>query len=215
MPHLSGIRLSSKKENKLNNYFKLIVRIAIALLTIIVLFLSTDFLDNYYSKHYKKSTNNEIKRNNPSNNSNVIPIVNQFSLIIPDLSISVMVAPNVDGRNENVYTEALKNGVAHYKGTALPGSGSNILIFGHSSGVLGSGPYSTIFANLDNLVINEEIVINYNNKTSQYIVTEKKIVKQDDLSILEPTEREQLTLMTCWPIGTNQDRLIIIAKPFK
>lgn len=137
--------------------------------------------------------------------------INQFELLIPKINVNVNIVPNVDGQNSNLYKEALKYGVAHYKGTALPASGSNILIFGHSSGIWGSGDYSKIFSQLDELTDNDDIEINFNNVNYKYHIIDKKIVAANDLSITLPTKREQLTLMTCWPINTNRERLVVIA----
>jgi len=39
------------------------------------------------------------------------------------------------------------------------------------------------------------------------------VIDKTQTSILLPTKTEQLTLMTCWPIGTNVKRLIIKALP--
>jgi len=116
---------------------------------------------------------------------------------------------NVDGTEKAIYNKALQSGVAHYKGTALPEQNSNIFIFGHSSSVLGIGPYANIFANLNELDKGDTIVIYYKEQEFHYIVFEKKIIGNDDLSVLEPTKKEQLTLMTCWPIGSKAKRLII------
>ena len=141
--------------------------------------------------------------------------ITEFNLSVPKLGISVPVIPNVDGKNKEIYDEALNNGVAHYKNTALPNSGSNIVIFGHSSTVLGIGKYAKVFATLNQLNPGDEIVINFNQKTYTYSISEKKVVSANDLSVILPTEREQLTLLTCWPVGTAKERLAIIAAPIK
>ncbi|MDD3086424.1 MAG: sortase, partial [Patescibacteria group bacterium] len=65
------------------------------------------------------------------------------------------------------------------------------------------------------LEIDDEIKINFNQQEYKYKVSEKKIIPADDLSVLLPTEREILTLLTCWPVGTADKRLIVIAKPEK
>ena len=90
--------------------------------------------------------------------------------------------------------------------------GSNIFIYGHSSSAIDSGPYSKIFVPLDKLQKNDEILVSYNNQEYNYQVVEKKIIDKNDVSVLKPTEKETLTLMTCWPIGTDQKRLIIRAE---
>lgn len=141
--------------------------------------------------------------------------ITEFNLIIEKLAIDVPIIANVDGRDKNVYNQALNDGVAHYKNTALPNSGSNIVIFGHSSTLLGAGEYSKVFAALNDLNTGDEIKINFNQQEYKYKVSEKKIIPADDLSVLLPTEREMLTLLTCWPVGTADKRLVVIAKPEK
>ena len=139
--------------------------------------------------------------------------IEQFNLTIEKLGINVPIIPNVDGTNKEVYNDALKNGVAHYKNTALPNSGSNIVIFGHSSTASGVGEYADIFATLNKLKEGDEIIINFNQKQHVYTVSEKIIIAPDDISVILPTEREELTLLTCWPVGTIEKRLAVIAKP--
>lgn len=141
--------------------------------------------------------------------------VTEFNLAIDKLGINVPIIPDVDGKDKEIYNEALKGGVAHYKNTALPHSGSNIVIFGHSSTVLGVGKYAKVFATLNELNIGDEIKINLNQKEFKYLVNEKKVITATDTSVILPSEREELTLLTCWPIGTEEKRLAIIAKPEK
>lgn len=136
-----------------------------------------------------------------------------FNLKIEKINLDVPIIPNVDGRDKNIYNQALDNGVAHYKNTALPNSGSNIVIFGHSSTILGIGKYSRIFSRLNDLVIGEEIILSLNSKEYRYSIREKKIISASDSSVLIATDREQLTLITCWPVGTAQKRLVVIANP--
>jgi LPXTG-site transpeptidase (sortase) family protein len=140
--------------------------------------------------------------------------ITEFNLTIEKLEINVPIIPDVDGKDKKIYIEALNEGVAHYKNTALPHSGSNIVIFGHSSTVLGAGKYAKIFAALNKIDIGDEIKINFNQKEYKYLVSEKKIIAADDVSVILPTEREQLTLLTCWPVGTAEKRIAVIAKPF-
>jgi sortase A len=133
-------------------------------------------------------------------------------LKIPKLGIETPVIQNVDPNDKKKYNEALKTGVLHFPGTTLPGQGSNIFIYGHSSSAVDSGPYSKIFAPLDKLEKNDEILVLYNNQEYKYQVNEKNIVDKNDVSVLKPTQIETLTLMTCWPVGTDQKRLIIRAE---
>ena len=137
-----------------------------------------------------------------------------FNLEIPSLEISAPVIADVNGGDKDVYFKALEGGVAHFAGTAKPGEGGNIFIFGHSSFYFWkAGDYKDIFKNLEDIEIGDEIIVNYKDKKYTYKVTETKVVDPNETSVLEPTATEQLTLMTCVPPGTDEQRLIVIAKP--
>lgn len=139
--------------------------------------------------------------------------VKQFGLVIDKIGVEVPIVSNVDGDNKLVYLRALKKGVAHYRGTAFPGGGTNIFIFGHSSMTTGSGPYAEVFARLPELTPGDEITVYYQAQELKYKVAKKKIIEKTDVDVLDPTPKEQLTIMTCWPIGSNEKRIIIIANP--
>lgn len=139
-----------------------------------------------------------------------------FHLEIPKININAPIIPDVPGgdKDKDAYFKALEGGVAHFAGTKKPGEGGNIFIFGHSSFYPWSaGDYKEIFKDLDQLAVGDEILVWYNKKKYKYKVTETKIIKPDDVSVLESTNFEELVLMTCWPPGTIQKRLVIIAKP--
>lgn len=138
----------------------------------------------------------------------------EFSLSIPSLEISTPVIINVDGNDKEAYFKALEGGVAHYAGTALPGTGGNIFIFGHSSYYAWApGSYKEIFKTLEDINEGDEIDVQYNGKKYTYVVESTKVVDPTDVSVLSPTTTEQLTLMTCVPPGTAEQRLIVVAKP--
>jgi len=140
--------------------------------------------------------------------------VKNFTLIIPKLKIKAPIIPRVDGNDKDTYFTALQNGVAHYKGTKLPGEGGNIFIFGHSSYYKSDpGKYKTVFKSLNQLVKGDEIEVDLNDKSYFYLVSDKKFIEPTETSYLANTPSEQLTLMTCWPPGTYEERLIVIAKP--
>jgi len=136
----------------------------------------------------------------------------EFGVEISKINIKAPVTANVNGDNKLEYNKSLTSGLAHYKGTELPGDGGNIFVFGHSSSDTDGGPYAKIFRNLNDLNKGDKITVYYKNKKREYTVSEKKVVAADDLSPLNLTDDERLTLMTCWPIGTKEKRLIIIAK---
>lgn len=130
-------------------------------------------------------------------------------IIIKKLDLDV---PIVWDSPEDKFLENLQFGVAHYKGTAKSGEEGNVFIAGHSSSYWWQrGPYSAIFSVIGRLEPGDEILITYNNKVFVYQVTEKFVVKPSQIEVMQPTETPILTLMTCTPIGTAINRLIIRA----
>jgi len=139
------------------------------------------------------------------------PQIKQFGLQIDKLGIMVPVIQDVDGNNKEEYNRSLQKGVAHYKGTALPGEGKNVFIFGHSSSVVVPGELGKIFAKINDLEKGDKVKIYFREKEYLYDVSEKYIVEKTDTSVLKKTDKQTLTLMTCWPLGTNDKRLIVRA----
>ena len=138
-----------------------------------------------------------------------------FHLLIPKIGVSAPVIADVDGTNKQTYFKALEKGVAHFKGTAKPGENSNIFIFGHSSFYRNQpGEYKEVFRNLEELQKGDEIILWYNQKEYQYLVSDIKTVNPTDVvEVLKKTAEEQLSLMTCVPPGTTLKRLVVVAQP--
>ena len=62
---------------------------------------------------------------------------------------------------------------------------------------------------LDEIEENDEIIVEYNGKEFKYKVTEIKVVKPEEVSVLNQSEEEEITLITCTPIRVGSHRLII------
>jgi len=142
----------------------------------------------------------------------------EMYITIPSVGIqNIKISPNVESDNEKVYNSFLKSGVAHFKGTPLPGDGGNSFIYGHSAVESFFSKHrdypETIFSRLENIEIGEEVVIMKDEEVLKYIVRNKKIVPADDFSVLQPKpNKETVTLMTCWPLGIGTKRLIVVAE---
>lgn len=116
---------------------------------------------------------------------------------------------------EDTFMEELKNGVVRYPGTAKPGETGNVFIFGHSSNYPWiQSQYNDVFALLDQLEAGDEITIFYNQKKYTYHITDKSIVKPGDVKTLQSRDpnKKELSLMTCWPVGTTLERIIVFGE---
>lgn len=111
-----------------------------------------------------------------------------------------------------------ENEAGWHRNSAVPGQGSNVVISGHNASTGGQ-----VFAALDDLQLGDEIILETDQaELITYRVVEKNIIRtfaasaeaqQYLLDVTQPTPREQLTLITCWPSWTNTHRLIVIALP--
>jgi LPXTG-site transpeptidase (sortase) family protein len=136
-----------------------------------------------------------------------------FSVAIPKIGAYAPVIQNVNPWNEFEYKEALKKGVAHAKGTSLPGGNGTVYLFAHSSGAPWEiTRFNTIFLRLGELQNKDTIIIVYKDKQYQYEVIDKKEVWPNETYYLESTLKNQLILQTCTPIGTSLKRLLIFSK---
>ena len=144
------------------------------------------------------------------------PIDTQFNILIGKIGANARVYPNVDPGNSNDFLPILQKGVAHAKGTVFPGMNGNIYLFAHSTDNFWDvGRYNAIFYLIKNLAPPDEVVIFFQNKRYNYIVSDSKILEPSDVSYITQAQsgREQLILQTCWPPGTTWKRLLVFAQP--
>lgn len=135
------------------------------------------------------------------------------TLLIPKISVK---APIIWGSaaDEETMLANLQKGVVHYGFTALPSDGTGkVFISGHSSYTLWDpGQYKTVFANLDRLEIGDQLAVTYQGVVYIYQVFDKVVVKPQDISVLDQTSEPTLSLMTCVPVGTNLNRLVVTSR---
>lgn len=148
-------------------------------------------------------------------NSDVV-VSNDPRLIIPKINVDVPVVYDV-GSDYDSQMAAMENGVAHF---AIPGANShpgeigNTAIAGHSSNDLfDRGNYKFIFAQLEKLVPGDSIYANYQGERYTYVVTKTEVVRPTEINkLVYPTDKPMLTLITCTPLGTAIDRLLVTAE---
>jgi LPXTG-site transpeptidase (sortase) family protein len=161
----------------------------------------------------------------PNTNSSKKVVINteyakDMSISIDNIGIKdITITPNVDSTNEEIYDQYLKRGVAHFRGTPLPGDGGNSFIYGHSSVESFFARHKnlpeTIFTRLEDIEVGNDIYINRDEENIHYIVRQKKIVEATDFSILDTQgDKETVTLMTCWPLGIGTKRLVVLAERY-
>ena len=119
-------------------------------------------------------------------------------LSIPRIKLEDVVLEGVD-------SHALLLGPGHMEGSAEPGMAGNAVIAGHRD---------TFFRHVHKLHAGDDVFVLRDGHRFHYVVTTRKIVKPQDLSVLKSSSKSQLTLITCYPthaIGPAPERLVIVA----
>ena len=98
------------------------------------------------------------------------------------------------------------------------GENGNTVIFGHSSyWKADEGRYKSIFTDLPEMDVNEEIwgykkTANGSYEKISYIITASYETYATDVTVLNPEAWQNITLFTCTPIGTAKNRWVVKAK---
>lgn len=116
-------------------------------------------------------------------------------------------APIVESTSEQY---GLSKGAWRMPQSSTPDKGGNTVITGHRFKYL--PPNNLTFYLFHKLVKGDVISVVWQKKNYYYKIKEIKIVKPTDLSILAPTNTPTLTLFTCDPIYSTENRLVIISE---
>jgi len=107
-------------------------------------------------------------------------------------------------------SSVLKKGGWLFPGTSTPDKGGNSVIFGHRFRY--KPPISNTFYKLNELKIGDTFSVNWNGEEYIYQITEVKIIEPTDMSVLDQTEKSKITLITCAPLFSTKQRLVVIGE---
>ena len=152
-------------------------------------------------------------------NFNTLPPSNR--LIIPDLNINIpLVDVPIKGEedfSEGQFDDELMQGAVKYPTTPIPGNQGNSLIFWHSSTERWKhNEYGFVFRNLPRLQAGQKFQIIWNGQLTTYEMVERKIVLPKQVPEyyheIQDKDGSFVTLMGCYPIGSNAKRMMVVAK---
>jgi len=118
---------------------------------------------------------------------------------IARLGLSVIIIEGDDGKT-------LRRAAGHVPGTALPGQRGNVGITGHRD---------TFFRPLRNIQMDDVITVTTLQGEYRYRVVSTKVVRPDNVAVLDSAAGEILTLVTCHPfyfLGAAPNRFIVRAE---
>ncbi len=144
-----------------------------------------------------------------------IPSVQIDSPVVP---VGWDMIPGKDGQQSSQWQVA-DYAVGHHQGTANPGEIGNVVMSGHVDWK------GEVFRNLHKVQRGDEVHVFTANREYLYIVQGIVKVKEEGADVtdemrrqnaayMNPTPDQTLTLITCFPYGVDDYRLIVIAKPY-
>lgn len=103
---------------------------------------------------------------------------------------------------------AMMEGPWHFPLSVAPGEKGNSIIIGHRFAEV--PPSTNTFYNLDKIEVGDKIHISQKTGEYSFTVVETKVVDKNDRSVLLPTSDYRITLITCHPLWTSDQRLVIV-----
>jgi sortase A len=120
-------------------------------------------------------------------------------LHVPRLGLDVVVVLGTD-------TESLKKGPGLHPPTGFPGEGRLSYVAGHRT------TYGAPFSHIDKLGPGDRVTLEVPYGTFRYVVTGHRIVRANQLEVLESRGREEIALQACWPRFFASHRYIVYAR---
>lgn len=131
--------------------------------------------------------------------SSEIPKTN--TLVIPRIKLQQEIHENA------VADWGLAKGVWRDPNTSSPDKESNTVLSGHRFTYAGK----SVFYHLDKVRIDDKIIVYWNQQRHEYVVREIKEVPPSEISVLDASDESRLTLYTCTPLVTAENRLVVVA----
>lgn len=142
---------------------------------------------------------------------------NESRLLIPKIAVDVPIVWDANAADTNSLNKAMDKGIVWFNiqgANAKPGEKGNFVVSGHSSNDwTDSGDYKFIFARLEKMTAGDVVYANYNGTRYTYKITGTKVVKPTDVASLQiGNDKPYITLVTCTPLGTAQNRLLVFGE---
>lgn len=130
----------------------------------------------------------------------------QARVVIDKIGVDI---PLYDGST----AATLEKGAWHLPGTANPNQIGNMIITAHRYKY--RPPSSKTFYLLDKLNVGDTFIVYWNGGEYRYRIDKKEVKPGNDLSILTDTFDRRVTLITCDPLFSTKNRLVVSARLLK
>ena len=160
---------------------------------------ATDETGGY--KYKSRLANADARRKNIAVKS-LKPIPKENTLVVPGIE--------VDGRIwEGTSVDLLNKGIWHRPKSSTPDKGGNTVLVAHRF-LYTSGPNT--FYHLPKMKVGDKFFLFWEGKEYDYEVYEVKIVPPTAVEIEDNTQESIVTLYTCTPLWTAENRLVVRGK---
>lgn len=133
-------------------------------------------------------------------------------VIVPSLDLNLPLVRAASLSDTHIQ-EALTEGVALFPNGVDPGMQGNTVVTAHSTGEPWKGQFRFAFLRIDRLNPGDTIFVDYGTRRHTYRVTGRRIIDPRATPALSSeTPRALLTLTTCWPLWTTDQRLLVEAE---
>lgn len=141
----------------------------------------------------------------PSDNRLYIPRINK--------NVPLITVPKHQNWNqlEKNIQSGLREGVVVHPVSHTPGNFGNFFLTGHSSYYTwDKGRFKDVFALLHEVKVGDTVEVYWEGKKYVYKIKAEEVIPPTAVEVLnQPKDKFLITLMTCTPVGTNKNRLIL------
>lgn len=176
----------------------LLFLLVLSIISIVFVILRNNYIEEkkqILTEKVEESIENKVEEDKPIIQNGEIGLI-----IIPSIGVK---APIYEGTSKDI----LKYSVGHFIETDI--WNGNVALASHNG-----GSYAHYFSKINELENGEEIIYITNMGERRYEVVENKIIEETNVKILENTEENCLTLITC-VTGQKSKRQCIIGKEIK
>jgi len=157
------------------------------------------------------------KLNNYQLTFNTVAPTNRLIISSIWLNVPIVDIPfkTQEHKDKGSYEKELYQWVVKYPTTPMPSQPWNVFLFGHTSFYRWkNNPYGTVFKDLPKVKEADTIIIQREGKEYHYQMIARHIVtpKQVNGIYEQYNDGDYITLMGCYPIGSDEKRILIIAK---
>ena len=149
-------------------------------------------------------------------NMTLIPSDNRIVIERIGKDIPLVSVPNHQNWNqlEEFIQKGLQDGAVVHPISREPGTFGNFFVTGHSSYYAWDpGRYKETFALLHEVKAGDIVTVYWEGQEYRYKLYDKRIIEPTETSVLnQPNNHSIITLMTCTPIGSNKQRLILVGE---